>query len=76
MNCNRVKPGRAIAFMNNLASVISLIFLPKSLIWNKIRFRLLNLLNLEELVVNELMKSISRNIFQFSFFYSIYHNLL
>ena len=76
MNFNRVKLGRAVAFMNYLASKDSLIFLPKSLIWNKIRFRLLNSLNLAELVVNELMKSISRNIYQSSFFYLIYHNLL
>ena len=38
--------------MKYLASVVSLIFLPKTLIWNKITFQLSNLLNFPELVVN------------------------
>ena len=45
---NRV--GHAVTFMKYLTSVVSLIFLTKSLIWNKITFWLLNLLNL---AVNE-----------------------
>ena len=35
---NRITLGRAVTFMKCLASVISLIFLPKTLIWNKITF--------------------------------------
>ena len=61
MTLNRVKLGRAISFMKYLASVVFLIFLPKTLIWNKITFRLSDSLNLSELVANELTKSISKN---------------
>ena len=59
---NRVKLGRAVTFMKYLASVVSLIFLPKTLIWNKITFRASNSLNLEELMLNESMKSIYKKI--------------
>ena len=52
MALNRVKLGLKVTFMKYLTSVVSLIFLPKTLIWNKIRLRLSNLLNLAELVVN------------------------
>ena len=38
MTLNRVKLGRTITFMKYLAIVVSLIFLPKTLIWNKITF--------------------------------------
>ena len=62
--------------MKYLASIVSLIFLPKTLIWNKITFRLSNSLNLAELVVNELTKGISKKIYQYSFFYPIYECLL
>ena len=41
-------------------SVVFLIFLPKTLIWNKTTFTASNLMNLLELVVSELMKSISK----------------
>ena len=58
MTHNRVKIGRAVTFMKNLASVASLIFLSKTLIWNKITFPASNSLNLAELMVNEPMKSI------------------
>ena len=76
MTLNRVKLGRGITFVKYLASVVSLIFLPKTLIWNKIPFRLSNLLNLAELVVNDLTKSIYKKNYQYSFFYPIYHCLL
>ena len=66
MTLNRVKLGRAVNFMKYLGSVVSLIFLPETLILNKIALRLLNLLNLEELVVNELTKSISKKIYQYT----------
>ena len=35
MTLNRVKLGRAVFFMKYLANVVSLTFLPKTLIWNK-----------------------------------------
>ena len=58
MAFNRVKLGPAVTFKKYLASVVSLIFLAKTLIWNKIMFSGSNSLNLAELVVNEPMKSI------------------
>ena len=62
MTLNRVKLGHAVTFMKHLASVVSLIYLPKSLVWNKITFPASNKLNFAELVENVLMKSISKNI--------------
>ena len=38
MTLNRVKLGRAVTFIKYLASVVSLIFLVLTLIWNKITF--------------------------------------
>ena len=67
MTLNRVKLGRAVTFMRYRASVVSLIFLPKTLNWNRITFLALNWLNLAELVANELMKSISKKIYQYPF---------
>ena len=52
------------------AGVGSLIFLPKTLIWNKSLFQASNSLNLAELVVNNLMKCSSKKNYQYSFFYS------
>ena len=60
MTLNHVKLGRAVTFMKYSTSIISLIFLPKILNWNKITFLASNSTNLAELVVNELMKSISK----------------
>ena len=60
MTLNRVKLGRAVTFMKYLAGVVSLKFLAKTLIWNKITFPTSNSLNLAELVVNEPMKSICK----------------
>ena len=54
MTFNRIKLGRAVTFMKYLDSVVSLIFLPKTLIWNKITFPASNSLNFAELVENEL----------------------
>ena len=76
MTPHRVKLGRAITFMKYLASVVSLIFLVKTLIWNKITFPTLNLLSFAELVENEILKSIYETICQYSYFYSIYHCLM
>ena len=71
MTLNRAKLRRAVTFMKYLASVVSLIFLPETLIWNKITFRLSNLVNLADLVVNDL-----NSIKNYQFFYLIYHCLL
>ena len=76
MTLNRAKLGRAVTFMKYLASVVSLIILAKTLIWNKITLPALNLLNLAELAVNEPMKGIYKKIYQYSFFYLIYHCLM
>ena len=75
MTLNRVKLGRAVVFMKYLARVVSLIFLPKTLVWNKIRFPASNSLNFGELVENELMKNISKKTYQYSFFYPNYRYL-
>ena len=61
MTLNRVKLGRAVSFIKYLASVVSLIFLTKTLIWNKITFAASNSLNLAELEVNEPMESIYKS---------------
>ena len=76
MTFNRVKLGLAVAFMKYLVSVVSLIFLPETLISNKIMFPASNSLNIAEHMVNEPMESIYKKIFQYSFFYSIYHYLM
>ena len=76
MTLNRVKLGHAVTFMKYLASVVSFIFLAKTLIWNKIMFPPSNLLNLAEIEVNKPMKSIYKKCYQYSFFYSIYRCLM
>ena len=58
MTLNRVKLGRGVTFIKYLASEVSVIFLVKILIWNKITFPASNSLNLTELVVNKPMKRI------------------
>ena len=63
MTGTRVILGHAVTFMTYFASVISLIFLEKILIWNKTAFPASNLLNLAELLVNEPMKGISKKIY-------------
>ena len=68
MTINRVKQGRAVFFMKYLASVVSLIFLPKTLIWNKVTFPASNLLNPAELVLNEPMKIIYKKVYTIFFF--------
>ena len=60
MTLNRVKLGRAVSFMKYLPSVVSLMFLAKALIWNKIAIPASNSLNLTELVVNEPTNSIDK----------------
>ena len=75
MNVNRVKLGRVVTFMKYLNSIVSLIFLPKSLIWNKITFPVSSSLDFAELVENELKEYLQR-IYQYSFFCPIYRRLL
>ena len=55
MTLNRGKLGHVVTFLKYLASVVSLIFVAETLIWNKITFRASNSLNLAELVINEPM---------------------
>ena len=52
MKLNRVKIGRVDTSMKHLTSVVSLIFLLKTLNWNKITFPASNALNLAELVAS------------------------
>ena len=67
MTLNRVKLGRVVTFMAYLTSVVSLIFLAKTLIWNGITFTPSNSLNLAELVVNKPTKSIYKKITNMTF---------
>ena len=46
MTLNRLKLGRAVTFIEYIASVVSLKFLAKTLIWNKTNFPTLNLMHL------------------------------
>ena len=63
MALNLVKLGRAVTFIKYLYVIVPLIFLSKTFVRNKIRFRLSNSLNLAELMVNKLTKSVSTKIF-------------
>ena len=56
MTLNRAKVGRTVTFMKYIASAVSLIYLAKTLIWNKITLTASNSLNVAELVVNEPIK--------------------
>ena len=76
MTLNRVKLGPAVTFMKYLAGVVSLIFLAKTLFWNKIAFLASNFQNFAELVENEPLKSIHKKMYQYSLFYPIYHHLM
>ena len=58
MTLNCVKLGRAVTFMKYLASVVSLIFPAKTLIWNEITLPASDLLSFAELVEKEPLKSI------------------
>ena len=62
MTFRRVKLGHAVTFVKYPASVVSLMFLTKTLIWNKITFLASNSMNLAELVANEPMKSIYKKL--------------
>ena len=68
MILNRVKLRLAVTLMKYLSSAVSLNSLPKALIQKKMA---LNLLKFAELVVNELKKTMSKNICQYSSLYPI-----
>ena len=74
MTLNRAKLGRVVTFLKYLATIVSLVVLWKTLIWNKITFSASNLLSFSELVENELMKNISKKILQYFFFYPVYRS--
>ena len=76
MTLNRVKLGREVTFIKYLDSEVSSIFLPKTLISNKITFEASNSLNFAELVENQLVKSFFKKNDRYSFFYPIYRCLL
>ena len=52
MTVNRLKLRLAVSFMKYLASVLSLIILAKTLIWNKINLPTLNLMDLAGLIAH------------------------
>ena len=60
MTLNPVKLGRAVTFTKYLASVVSLMFLLRTLIWNKIKFPASNSINLAELVISKPTKVICK----------------
>ena len=62
MTLDLAKLGCAFTFMKYFVSKVSLIYLPNTLIWNKIKFPAQNFLKLAELVVNERIKSISKKV--------------
>ena len=71
MTLNCVKLGRAVTFMKYFASLVSLIFLVKTLICNKITSPASNLLNFAELVESELQKSVQQNLPIFLFLFDL-----
>ena len=76
MTLNRVKLGCAVTFVKDLAGIVSLIFLSKTLIWNKITFPTSDSLILVELIEN-VEKNVENHqkIYEYSFFYPIYRCL-
>ena len=60
----------AFTFMKNPASVVTLSYLLKTLnkTWNKMAPLASNSLKHAELVINEVQKTMSKNIYQYSFF--------
>ena len=62
MNLNRVKIECAVTFLKYLASTVSSIFLPRTLIWNRTTFELSDSMNLAELVVNQRVSKKSKSL--------------
>ena len=71
MILDNAKLGGTFIFMKDLASVVTLIFLLKTSIWNKMVFLESNSLKLVGLAVNPLKETISKDIYQYSFLYAI-----
>ena len=72
MTLNRVKLGRVVTFTKYLDSIVSLTFLPKTVIWKKITFPASNSLNFSELVENELVRSFfKKNYLIFLFLFNL-----
>ena len=71
MSLNHVKLGRAVTFIKYLASVVSLIFLALTLIWNEITFSAQNTLNLAQLVVYKPINSIYKKTPIFLFLFNL-----
>ena len=67
---DNAKIGRAFNFMKGFASEVTLSFLQKLLTWSIMAFMASNFLKLAGLVANPLKKAISKEIFQYSFFYA------
>ena len=67
MTLNREKVGRSVSFVKYLSGVVSLMFLPKTLIWNKITFPASNLLNFAELGKMNLCRVSPKNLSIFLF---------
>ena len=64
MICDHAKLGRLFTFMKDLASIVTLSFLLKTLIRNKVTFLASNSVKLARLLVNPLKKTISKYIYQ------------
>ena len=73
MNLNRTKLERAVIFtIKYNACVVPLIFLQKTLIWNKMVLHALNSMTVLEQAENALEKTFSENISQSCFLHLIY----
>ena len=71
MILNYAKLGHVFTLLKDLASVVTLSFLLKTLIWNKMAFLASNSTKPAGLEVNLLKKTICKNIYQSSFLYTI-----
>ena len=71
MILDHAKLGSAFTFMKYLTSIVTLRFLLKTLTSNKMAFLTSNVLKLAGLSVNPLKKTISKNIYQYTFLFAI-----
>ena len=67
MILDHVKLDRAVVFTKYIASVVSLVFLQKTLIWNKIVLPVSNSMKVIELLENKLEITCSEGIQQYCF---------
>ena len=68
MILDHAKLGHIFSFMKDLASIVTLNFLPKTLISNKMAFPASNSLKLAGLVINQLKKAISKTFTNIHFY--------